>query len=112
MAKKNKFYMVDDKENFEGYVNIVIAKTSREAKVLGAYTEATECLENWTDLRATAIRGGQSLWTEKEDGSKVWINVVGKGYVYTDLKPQVDSVWELFVKELKKQNRYEEEKDE
>ena len=113
MSKKNKFYIVEDIESYENYINIVIAKTSRQAKVMGAYQEATESLEKWTDLRVKAIKNGQTLWTEKEDGSKVWISVGGKGFVYTELKNQVDSVWELLIQELKAQNRYiEEEVDE
>ena len=111
MSKKNKFYIVEDKENYEGYINIVIAKTAKQAKVRGAYQEATETLEKWTDLRVKAIREGQTLWTEKNDGSKVWISVGGKGFVYTDLKTQVDSIWDLLEQELKKQNRYIEEKE-
>ncbi len=109
---RNKFYIVEDKESYESYINIVIARNSRCAKVMGAYQEATETLEKWTDLRVRAIKGGQSLWTEKEDGKKVWIEVGGKGFVYTDLKPQVDSIWDLLEQELKKQGRYIEVKEE
>jgi len=59
--RKNKFYKVQDKYDYEGMCNIVIAPTAREAKKIGAYCDATENLESWTHLEVKAIKGGMSF---------------------------------------------------
>ena len=106
---KNKFYQVSDVENSEGMCNIVIAPTAREAKRLGSYTEATDDMECWMDLRVKAIKGGSCFWFGEDN--RVTIEVGGKGFIYTDEETQNDNFWNLFIEELKKQDRYIEDKD-
>jgi len=106
---RNKFYMVSDSQDDEPACNIVIASNSREAKVIGAYAENTENLENWTDLRVLAIKGRNCFWIG-EDDDRIEFSVSGEEFVYTDLKPQLDSDWGLFIEELKKQGRFKETK--
>lgn len=100
---KNKFYMVQDKNDYEGLCNIVIASTAKEAKKIGSYCEATENLESWTDLEVKAIKGGMTFW--QEDQTKTF-EVGGSGFLYTDKEAQLDSWWDEFIKELKAQDRY------
>ena len=111
--KRNKFYQVIDKFSDDGYVNIVIAPTAREAKKIGAYVNATLDLECWTDLEVKAIKGGEMFYTENEDNTTTYFTVDGLGYfLYTDEDSQLDECWELFLKTLKEEDRYLEEEDE
>ena len=109
--KKNKFYMVQDKYNYEGICNIVIAKTAKEAKVIGAFGEATENAESWIDIEVKAIKSGAMFCTERE-GKRIDFFVGGEGFLYTDKEAQLDSFWYEFIEELKSQNRFEVEEDE
>lgn len=106
---KNKFYMVTDPYNSEGLCNIVIAPTARKAKVIGSYCEATENLECWTDLEVKAVKAGQGFFWQSADEFSFAVN--GEGFLYTDLKAQLDSHWDLFFKELYAQKRYIKEDD-
>lgn len=103
---KNKFYVVYDKEAYEHVVNIVIASNVREAKMFGYYTDATTDINCWTHLRAKAIKGGERFSPFYD--SLNYIEVLGKGFVYTDLEPQIDTHWDLLINELKNKARYKE----
>lgn len=105
-TKPNKFFEVYDKDNDEGLINVVIAQNKKQAKVIGANTEATEGADRWTDLRVRAIKGGSSFWDNYE--RTVGFEVKGTGFVYTKEKPQLDSFFEILKKELKSQGRYQE----
>lgn len=108
---KNKFYQVFDNGSSDYVVNIVIAKTAKEAKVLGFGFEATECSE-WCDVRAKAIREGFVYFNELIGSPEFEVFEVKvdkprrRVFVYTDLPAQVDHTWELFADELKKQGLY------
>jgi len=103
---KNKFYKVYDKYCEEGLCNIVIAKDVKEAKRIGAFVEATECADRWTDIKVEAIKEGYMFFTDEY--RNFGFEVIGKGFVYTDLQPQVDSIFNLLENHLKENSRYKE----
>ena len=104
---RNKFYMVWTSENNDDGVNIVIASNAKKAKVLGSYTDATETIDEWVNLRVKAIRQGLRFWQGDEDvGTRVDFAVIGDGFLYTDKKSQVDHLWNNFIEELTRQGRY------
>jgi hypothetical protein len=102
---KNKFYQVSDPYDDEGLCNIVIAPNAKEAKKIGHGYDATE-VAKWVDLRVKAVKGGDSYWYEYDD--RDGFAVKGNGFVYTDLEPQRDHLFDLLKQELIKQNRFEE----
>ena len=103
---RNKYYLVKDKKDHEGFSNMVIASSIKEAKKIGAYTEATEDLENWTDLQARAVKGGDAFWFIDADDIKLNFMVGGEGFFYTDRPQQVDTKWDYFMNDLKFEGRF------
>ena len=101
----NKFYMVYGDDPQEDGINIVIAKTAKEAKVIGANCDATDDV-NFIDVRVTAIKEDMIFYLHNEEFNEVHVEVGGKGYVYTDHKPQFCGLDNKFIEELKKQDRY------
>jgi len=94
----NKFYTVQGKKS--DYTNIVIASNFREAKRIGMNTEFTENVE-FLDLRVNAIKAGQGFY---QDEPEINFTIGGKGFIYTELKPQLCE-WKDFIHELERQNR-------
>ena len=107
MAKKNKFYMVSGPDPQEDGINIVIAKTARNARNIGGNCDATDDVE-FIDVRAVAIQEGMIFYLYNKEGKEVHVEVIGKGYVYTNHKSQFCGIDNKFIDELKKQNRYSE----
>ena len=105
MAKRNKFYMVCGPDPQEDGINIVIAKTPRDARNLGGNCDATDDVD-FIDIRATAIRPGMIFYLHDKEFNEVHVEIGGKGYVYTDYEPQFCGLDNKFIDELKKQNRY------
>ena len=104
----NKFYTVKDKNNYEGFSNIVSAPTAREAKKIGSHTEFTQDLEQWTDLEAKAIKGGNGFYyDENYIGLPGSFEITGNGFVYTDLPSGLIDFFTGFIPELEKQKRIE-----
>ena len=77
---KNKFYLVYIEDNDEGYMNMVIAPTAREAKKIGAFTEATEYADSWAEIKVKAIKGGL-YWYDEENGKRIYFSDTGTGFL-------------------------------
>ena len=105
MAKKNKFYMVCGPDPQEDGINIVIAHTAKEAKTLGGTCDATDDVD-FIDIRVTAIQEGMIFYLHNKAFNEIHVEVVGKGYVYTNHKSQFCGLDNKFIDELKEQNRY------
>ena len=101
----NKFYTVYGEDKYEDGINIVIAQTAKEAKVIGANCDATDDTD-FIDTRVTAIKGGMIFYLNDKEWNEVHVEVGGKGYVYTDYEPQFCGSNNRFIDELKKQDRY------
>ena len=101
----NKFYMVYGEDKYEDGVNIVIAKTAKEAKSIGASCDATDDTD-FIDVRVKAIKDGMIFCLYDKEFNEVRIEVGGKGYVYTDYEPKFCGLDNKFIEELKKQDRY------
>ena len=105
MAKRNKFYMVCGPDPQEDGINIVIAKTARDARNLGRACDATDDVD-FIDVRAVAIRPGMIFHLHDKEFNEVHVEVGDNGFVYTDHKPQFCGLDNKFIEELKSQERY------
>jgi hypothetical protein len=103
--------MVYGEDRYENGINIIIAKTAKEAKSIGANCDATDDTD-FIDIRVNAIKGEMSFHLYDKDFNEVTVKVGGKGYVYTEHKTQYCGLDNKFIDELKQQNRYIEEGEE
>lgn len=101
---RNKYYAVSDKNNDES-TNIVIARTAKEAKKISGFNEGTENAESWIDLKVKAVKAGDSFWYDFGEG-RFDFYVGGEGFFYTDREPQLDSLWDYFINDLKYTGRF------
>lgn len=101
----NKFYMVCGDDPQEDGINIVIAKTARQAKVIGANCDATDDVD-FIDTRVKAIKDGMIFYLHDKEFNEVHVEVGGKGYVYTNYESKFCGLDNKFIEELKKQGRY------
>lgn len=94
----NKIYTVGHK--CSEHVNIVVASSSKEAKLIGMNYEWTQDVD-YLDLRVKAVKGGNGFYNEYPEFE---FHISGKGFIYTNLQPH-SMDWEDFISELERQER-------